>query len=262
MSKIGIIGASGWLGSSLAKGLMEAGVAEQSDLVLSYRSSKPDILPAATWTMDNRRLAEEASIIVVSVRPGDFRSLDIAIPGKLAISVMAGINLDTLSRRLGSDRVVRSLPNAAAEVRQSYTPWVASQNITAEDRVIVDRIISAWGEGDEMRSESDIDYFTGLTGSGPAFPALLARAMERDALNRGIDPVIARKAVVAVLKGAGALFQRNCDSPDDVVKRFADYKGTTSAALGAMIEGNLEAAVGVGLAAALARSLSLAAEAE
>lgn len=209
------------------------------------------------WTLDNKLLAEKASAIVVSVQPGDFRSVDIAIEGKLAISVMAGINLATLSRQLGTERVVRSLPNAAAEVRQSYTPWVASPNLSDEDRVVADRIISAWGEADELRSELDVAYFTGLTGSGPAFPALLARAMARDAVTRGIDPMVARRAVVAVLKGAGALFQRNSDGPEDVVKRFVDYRGTTSAALEAMIASNFETAVSSGLEAALARSYLL-----
>ena len=35
---------------------------------------------------------------------------------------MAGIPLADLAARTGTDRVVRALPNAAAEVGQSYTP--------------------------------------------------------------------------------------------------------------------------------------------
>lgn len=260
MSKIGVVGASGWLGSSLAKGLVNAGVSELSDLILSYRSKKPDILSSAAWTRDNRLLAEESMVVIVSVRPEDFASLEISLRGKLAISVMAGIDLATLSRRLGSDRVVRALPNAAAEVSQSYTPWVASHAVSTEDRVLVDRMVKAWGEGDELHSESEVDYFTGLTGSGPALPALLIRAMELDAIASGIDPAIARKAVVTVLTGAAALFQRHAHSPAEVVKRFDEYRGTTSAALNAMIDHGFEAAVSSGLQAALARSRSMAAE--
>ncbi|WP_202364507.1 pyrroline-5-carboxylate reductase family protein [Mesorhizobium sp. L-2-11] len=101
---------------------------------------------------------------------------------------MAGINLTTLSPQIGTERIVRSLPNAAAEVRQSYTPRVASPNLTDKDRVVAERIISAWGEADELRSVLDVAYFIGLTVSGPAFPALLARAMARDAVARVIDP--------------------------------------------------------------------------
>ncbi|TKB08709.1 MAG: pyrroline-5-carboxylate reductase, partial [Mesorhizobium sp.] len=157
MTKIGIIGASGWLGSSLAQGLIDAGVAGAADLILSYRSRKPDILPRSIWTVDNKRLAEEASVIVVSVQPRDFPAVDIAIEGKLAISVMAGINLVTLSDRLRTDRLVRSLPNAAAQVRQSYTPWVASPKATDEDRALARRIVAAWGEADELRCELDLD---------------------------------------------------------------------------------------------------------
>ena len=85
---------------------------------------------------------------------------------------MAGIPLADLARRTGSDRVVRALPNAAAEVGFSYTPWTAGPAVTDADRTVVRRIFGACGSADEVLNEASIDYLTGLCGTGPAYPAL------------------------------------------------------------------------------------------
>ena len=131
---IGIIGGSGWLGGAIAKALVAAGFAAPDRLRLSYRNSAPTFLPDAFWTRDNQELVDRSDIVVVSVRPADWPSVMVSAKDKLAVSVMAGVRMEHLIKRLGTDRAVRALPNAAAEVSQSYTPWVASATTTAGDR--------------------------------------------------------------------------------------------------------------------------------
>ncbi|MER9136098.1 NAD(P)-binding domain-containing protein [Mesorhizobium sp. M0830] len=254
---IGIIGGGGWLGRAFAEAIVDAQVVAAEHLTLSYRSEEPDFLPNATWTRDNQELVDRSDVIIVSVRPQDWPAIDISASGKLVMSVMAGIPLDQLARRLKTDRVVRTLPNAAAEVRNSYTPWIGSQGVTADDRNVVRRILEACGAADEVKTEGDIDYMTGLTGSGPAFPALLAAAMMDDAVRRGISPDLARRSVIAVLIGAGKLIEARADNPKDIVQTFLDYRGTTAAAIEAMRAAGFEAAVADGLAAALQKSVSM-----
>ena len=255
--RIGIIGANGWLGRAFASALVEAGVVEARQLALSYRSGQPAILPQAGWTTDNRALLDRSDIAIVSVRPQDLHTVDATAEGKLVVSVMAGITLDELSRRFRTDRVVRTLPNAAAEVRKSYTPWIASEAVTAEDRAALCRILEACGTADEVSSEADIDYFTGMTGSGPAFPALLAAAMMEDAIRRGIGRDVARRAVNGLLVGTGRLLEARDENPADLVRVFLDYRGTTAAAIEAMRAGGFDAAVSDGLQAAFQKSVNM-----
>lgn len=255
--RIGVVGGAGWLGGAIVQAMLDKGLVEPSDLTLSYRSQRPPRFPGASWTTDNQELADSSDVIVVSVRPADWPSLSIDAGGKLAISVMAGIRLEELARRLGTDRVVRSLPNAAAEVGKSYTPWVASAGATGADRTLVSAIFAACGAGDEVRSEADIDYLTGLSGSGPAFPALLAAAMMQDAVARGIPGDIAHRAVTSVLVGTGFLFDRSGEDPSQTVETFVAYRGTTAAAIEAMQARGFDAAVAEGLAAALRKSASM-----
>jgi pyrroline-5-carboxylate reductase len=255
--KIGIIGGSGWLGGAIAEAILDRGLASPEDLTLSYRSEQPKGLQGVRWTRDNEELADRSDVIIVSVRPADWPPLVVDVRGKLVISVMAGIRLRELAEHHNTDRVVRSLPNAAAEVGKSYTPWIGSEGVTEQDRAIVRAIFNACGTQDEAASESDIDYLTGLSGSGPAFPALLADAMMRDAVSRGIKPDVARRAVTAVLVGSGRLFEKSGECPADTVEAFVSYRGTTAAAIEAMRGAGFDAAIRDGLAAAFQKSMNM-----
>ncbi|WP_313906161.1 pyrroline-5-carboxylate reductase family protein, partial [Rhizobium leguminosarum] len=102
-----------------------------------------------------------------------------------------------------------------------------------------------------------IDYLTGLSGSGPAFPALLAAAMMRDAVANGLPAEIARRAVNTVITGAGRLLERQDESPDDVVQTFVGYRGTTAAAIEGMRAAGFDASVAEGLSAAFKKSVSM-----
>jgi pyrroline-5-carboxylate reductase len=257
VQRIGIIGGGGWLGAAIARSILNAKVVSPEGLALSYRSERPSCFQGVYTTKDNQELVDRSDVIVVSVRPADWPSLAISVGDKLVISVMAGIRLRQLSDQLKTGRIVRSMPNAAAEVGKSYTPWVASPGADHQDRAVARRIFEACGSADEVASEADIDYLTGLAGSGPAFPALLASAMMRDAVSHGVSQDIARRAVTGVLIGAGRLLELHNEHPADTVEAFVNYRGTTAAAIEAMRAADFDTAVACGLSAALQKSVSM-----
>ena len=110
--KIGIIGGAGWLGGAIAGSLLKAGAVSEDDLILSYRGRQPDRFPSALWTADNSELANRADVILLSVRPADWRILCVEAHKKLVISVVTGV-LSTTS--------VNAMVHAASFV-QSLTP--------------------------------------------------------------------------------------------------------------------------------------------
>ena len=255
--RIGVIGGGGWLGGAIVRSILNAKLTSPQQLTLSYRRDPPARFPGAVWTGDNQELVDRSDVVIVSVRPADWPALAVVAGDRLVISVMAGIRLGQLSEQFKANRVVRALPNAAAEVGKSYTPWAASVGVSGHDRSIVRSIFDACGTEDEVVNEADLDYLTGLTGSGPAFPALLAAAMIEDAVAHGISPDVARRGVTAIVIGAGHLFEQIGEEPAETVGRFVDYRGTTAAAIEAMRTGGFDAAVSAGLAAALKKSAVL-----
>lgn len=259
LSRVGIVGGNGWIGGALARALVATGTLDATALTLSCRRAAPDWLPGAAWTHDNQALADASDVVVLSVRPQDWPEVDLVAPGKLVVSVMAGVSLAAIAARTGTPRVVRALPNAAAEVGRSYTPWAATAAVTNADRAAVRSLVAAIGSGDELADEAAIDYMTGLSGTGPAYPALLAVAMIRDAITRGLPPDVARRAVVETLIGTGRLLEKSGEDPEATVAAFVDYRGVTAAGIEAMRAAGFDAAVAAGLTAALEKSLKLAA---
>jgi pyrroline-5-carboxylate reductase len=255
--RIGVVGGGGWLGSAIVEAILYADLARPQNVTVSYRREKPERFPHVLWTSDNQELADRSDVIILSVRPQDWPSLAIDAAGKLVISVMAGIRLSAICDRHGTTRVVRTIPNAAAEVGRSYTPWVASSEINDDDRAIVRAIFSACGMQDEVSSERDIDYLTGLAGSGPAFPALLAAAMVDHAVEYGLPRDVAERAAITVLTGAGRLFERDPQAPDRAVDVFLAYRGTTAAGIEAMLAAGFGRSVAIGLQSAFEKSLRM-----
>lgn len=255
--RIGIIGARGWLGGAIVSAIVDADVREPRELTLSYRTGSPADLTEANWTKDNQALIDGADVVIVSVRPEDFAALRVTAPGKLVISVMAGVSLSELASQFGTERVVRAMPNAATSVRSSYTPWVASDPCTSADKVFAASLFEACGVSDEVESEAQLDYFAAFTGTGPAYHALLADTLRLDAISRGIAPETARRAATTLLVGSAKLIERDARCPSDVVQDFIDYEGMTAAALRAMRDAPLAKVVSKGIDAALARASTL-----
>lgn len=255
--KIGVIGGAGWLGQAIIKAVLQGQVVKPTELGLSYRTKVPTAVPGLLVTQDSQQLADASDVIIMSVRPADWTAVEMTAKGKLVISVMAGITLERLADQTHTARVVRALPNVAAQIRKSYTPWVASAGATADDRLMTSRIFEACGACDEVADESHIDYLTGLTGAGPAYPALLAQALMADAIAHGIQPDTAQRAVTELLIGSGQLLETSRQNPAETVQEFVDYKGVIASAIIAMREAGFETAVRKGLAAALEKSLTL-----
>jgi pyrroline-5-carboxylate reductase len=255
---LGVIGGAGWLAGALVRPALARGTIRAKDLILSSRRPKVsgfEAWPAIRTTTDNTELARRSDIVILSVRPEDLGSVEADLSGKLVISVMARVPIAEIRRRFGCERMVRGMPNASAEQAQSFTPWHATSEVTADDKAFVADFFGVSGIAREVPREADIDYFTGLTGSGFAFPALMARAMIEHAVENGIAPDLADTAVRQLMLGAGSFVSQSSESAAEIVKTFIAYGGTTAAGLSAMIEHGSDAVIKAGLDAAWKRAL-------
>lgn len=250
--RVGIIGATGWLGSALGQHLLSGRVVPAQALVLLNRSGlRADYHGHHPhWAADAAELVALADVIVVSVRPEDWPGLALQAPGKLVLSFMAGVGADLLAGSGG--RIVRAMPNAAAESGRSYSPFWAAPGVTPEDREAVRRILGAIGTTDELPAETQIDLMTALPGSGAAYPALMAMAMADFMTGHGVPEAIAWRAVEAAVCGGAAMLAGRPQRAVELVAAYRDYRGTTAA--------GIEAAEAAGFPQAVARALEAATE--
>ena len=258
-AKIAVIGGAGWLGRAMIEGLLSSRVVTPGCITVTGRGARSSPFPqwpGITYTQDNQSAAANADIVILSVRPSDLSTIQLDLTGCILVSVIAGCSLADLERIFHTDRVIRCMPNAAAECRASYTPWYARASLSDTDSDIVSRILQAFGKADRVPHEADLDFLTALSGSGPAFPALLASAMVSSAQKAGVPLPIARRAVAQTLKGAASLMRDENADPAVVVDTFMTYGGTTAAGLSTMISNGFLEAVQRGLEAAAQKARS------
>nr|WP_246849300.1 pyrroline-5-carboxylate reductase dimerization domain-containing protein [Rubellimicrobium arenae] len=255
---MGIVGATGWLGSALRRGVLDAGLVPETDLVLLNRSGpRPDYHGRAhvTWASDLADLVARTDVIVLAVRPQDYAALNLRAPGRLVVSFMAGVPLSALE--LTGARIVRAMPNGAAALGRSYTPWLAGADVTNADRTFVRVMLAAFGQEDEVASEAQIDLLTALSGSGAAYPALMAAALLGEARAAGLPEPVARRAVEAVVCDGADLLRGRIESAPEMVGTYRAYQGTTAAGLDAAERAGFSAALTSALRAAAAKALRM-----
>ncbi|WP_397453027.1 pyrroline-5-carboxylate reductase family protein [Pseudomonas sp. NA-150] len=251
---IGIIGGSGWLGRSIAQALLNSDFIKAGSLTLSSRNGA-SAFAGDTWrgvslTRDNQALVQQSAVVVLSVRPEQFAEVKINAHNRLVISLMAGVALQDVVAQTGSQQVIRAMPNAAAQIGKSYTPWLATDSVTPEQKALTQGLFETCGTADEVFTEQHLDYLTALVGTGPAYPALLARAMLDHALASGLPATIAQRAVLAVVVGASQLIGDG-RAIDALLQTLIGYRGVTAAGLEAMIADGFNTTIKAGLDSAV-----------
>lgn len=249
--RLSIIGATGWLGSALGRFVLETRFVAPGNLVLLNRSGPQ--LPyhgssEVIWAADARDLVAKSDVVVLSVRPADWPPLQLDARGRLVVSFMAGVEIDALSASGG--RIVRAMPNAASEIRASYTPWFAAPDVSVADKQVVRGLLSCIGTEDELAAERHIDVMTAVPGSGAAYPALMALAMMEFMKSQGVAEPIARRAVEGTVCGGARLLEGRIGEAAGFIAAYRDYKGVTAA--------GIDTAEAAGFPAAVVKALQAA----
>lgn len=255
--RLGIIGATGWLGAALGTRVL-AGGWPAAKMVLLNRSAPRDAYdawPGVTWARGAAELCALSDILILSTRPEDFPQPGFDGSGKLVISFMTAWSLSRLVDLCPKARIVRAMPNGAASEGRSFTPWVAASGLPPDEVAVVRRLLSAMGEEAEVQAEADLDYLSALSGSGSAYSALMAQAMLADALSRGVSQAVAERAVASVLASGGALASDPAGI-DTIIESYLSYRGVTAAGMQAAGPG-LAQAITKALAAATAKARAL-----
>jgi len=130
--------------------------------------------------------------------------------GKLFISIAAGITIDRLTRGLGKRaRVIRVMPNAPAMVGHGMAAMVRARGATPADERFALKIFNAVGDAVALKDEKLLDVVTALSGSGPAYVYLFAKAMADAAVSEGIPRELAIRMTLKTIRGAEHLMRES-----------------------------------------------------
>ncbi|WP_422353852.1 pyrroline-5-carboxylate reductase [Roseivirga pacifica] len=176
---------------------------------------------------------------------------------QLAISIMAGVTIDTIQAGLGIQKVVRAMPNLPAQVGKGMTSYLAAPEISRIELWMVEDLLNSTGKSVRVDSEKFIDASTGISGSGPAYVFYFMESMMEAARNMGFSDNDSKVLVSQTFEGAIELFNKNKLSPKGWMKRVASKGGTTQAALDSFDDNNVHNLIREAAYAAFNRAIEL-----
>jgi pyrroline-5-carboxylate reductase len=186
-----------------------------------------------------------AGLVVWAVKPQTFREAAAqARPhtaSALHLSVAAGIRSGSIAAWLGTERIVRCMPNTPALIGKGITALYARPGVNASDRRSAQQVIATTGDSLWVDEERQLDAVTALSGSGPAYVFFFLEAMTQAGVEMGLAREQAYRLAVATFGGAAELARASDDPPELLRQRVTSKGGTTHAAITSMEESEVKA---------------------
>jgi len=245
--RIAFIG-GGNMASAIIGGLIRQGIASQHiDVVEPLAEARTKLHSHFGIVAQEQAGAALASaaLVVWAIKPQAFKEAAQAAAmhtrQALHLSVVAGIRSDSMAALLGSERIVRAMPNTPALIGKGITGLFARAAVSSADRARADQVMAATGELLWLDAEEQLDAVTALSGSGPAYVFYFMEAMTTAGTEMGLSRAQAHQLAVATFLGASELAHRSDDSPQVLRQRVTSKGGTTHAAISAMENDDMRA---------------------
>ena len=202
-----------------------------------------------------------AGLVVWAVKPQTFKEAAAQARAHVAqalhLSVAAGIRSDSIAQWLGTERIVRAMPNTPALVGMGMTALYARPAVGLPDKQQVEQVIATTGEHLWVDQERHLDAVTALSGSGPAYVFYFLEAMTQAGAEMGLSPEQARRLAVGTFGGASELARASGEPLQVLRERVTSKGGTTYAALTSLEQDQVKAAFVKALHAACRRAEEL-----
>ena len=225
------------MGSAIVRGAIRTGVLKPAEIIIAEidTSKRAALQNTGCAVTDDARIAAQAEHIMLAVKPQVFsdvaRSIGPLPMGRIVVSIMAGLNSERIRSALGGKvRVVRAMPNTPSQVAAGMTGIALGSGAKPGDEQLAVSLFNAIGTT-VMVEESQMYAVTAVSASGPAYVFLLAEAMEKAAIELGIDEVTAHTLVKQTVMGAGRLLADSSQSAEQLRQAVTSPRGTTAAAV-------------------------------
>jgi pyrroline-5-carboxylate reductase len=265
--KIAILGA-GRIGESLIAGLLSSTWRTPDEIFATARREERAAelreRHGVTATLSNAEAAANAALVVISVKPQDLDALLVDVGGLLGtdqtvLSIAAAIPTAHIESRLAAGvPVVRAMPNTPSTVHEGMAGLCAGAHASDEHLSLAQDALEHLGAVVRV-SESAMDAITAVSGSGPAYFALLAEAMIEAGILLGLSREISTQLVVQTMLGTAKQLRDERMHPVELREMVTSPGGTTIAAIRELESAGVRAAFLNAIQAAMVRARELAA---
>ena len=234
--KIGCIGC-GMMGSIILEGILNAGYIAPENLIASARSEKTRKSVQERFgievTDSNIHVAEASDVIIMSVRPADFRAVVSEIAGKVTkekvvISIAAGITTEMISAMFTEEKpsIIRVNPNTPCLTGHGLSLLHPADGAEPHAVQIADEIFGCLGEV-EYIAENLFDIATAVTGCSPAYVYMFIEAMADAAVEWGFPRKQAYRIISQEVLGSSHMVLDSGKHPGELKDMVCSPGGTT-----------------------------------
>ncbi|MGG3470880.1 pyrroline-5-carboxylate reductase [Neobacillus pocheonensis] len=263
MKKIAIVGA-GSMAEAFISGILENGLIDRKNVWVTNNSNQERLKGleqryGVSGTYDLNVLFDGADIVMLAMKPKDAASAIGYIRGylneqMLVVSVLAGVSMNTIETLANKSlSIARSMPNTSAAVGKSATAIAVNKRVTREQLETTKKLFGTVGLA-AFVEEKQLDAVTGLSGSGPAYIYYLIEAMEKSAVEVGLEKEMASELIVQTLIGAAEMVKNSSKTSTQLRKEVTSPGGTTEAGIRILEENGVQEAFISCIKAATAQS--------
>src|SRR6187431_348351 len=265
--KIAILG-TGRIGEALVVGLLSSGWREPGEIAATARrAERVEELRdrhGIAATLSNHEASAGAALVVVAVKPQDIEGLlgeigGLILPEQTVLTIAAAIPTSRIEARLsGGVPVVRAMPNTPSTVHEGIAGLCAGAHAGEEHLALAEDALSHLGAVVRV-PESAMDAVTAVSGSGPAYFALLAEAMIEAGILLSLSREVSTQLVVQTMLGTAKQLRDEKLHPVELREMVTSPGGTTIAAIRELEMAGVRAAFLNAIQAAMVRARELAA---
>lgn len=193
----------------------------------------------------NNLVAAETEVMLLAVKPQSLKSVAASLvdaPAPCIVSILAGVTLTQLEDLFPAKAIIRAMPNTPAQVGAGVTAIAPNALVTTAQMQAVHKIFQAVGTVVEV-AESLMNAVTGLSGSGPAYVALMIEAMADGGVAAGLPRAIAMQLATQTVLGTAQLLTETKLHPAQLKDQVTSPAGTTIAAIAQLEKSGLRSAM-------------------
>lgn len=215
----------------------------------------------------NEETVKGADVVILAVKPQVMADACASIAqvvqasGAVAISIAAGITIDSLQRRLGTQApVIRCMPNTPALLGCGASGLFASESVSDTQKGFADYILGSVGINSWVKTEEELDAITALSGSGPAYFFMFMESMIKVGIELGLEKDTANLLAKQTALGASRMALENDIDLGELRRRVTSPGGTTERAVASFEQGGLEEVVRKAMVACAERAKEMSRE--
>ncbi|KGX91129.1 pyrroline-5-carboxylate reductase [Pontibacillus halophilus JSM 076056 = DSM 19796] len=236
---------AGSMAEAMISGIVKSGTLEPSQVIVSNKTNHNRLqelkVKYGVRAINREALPyNEIDVFVLAMKPKDIDYVldDLSSylqPHHLLVSVLAGISTSYMEERLPQQQVIRVMPNTSSMIRESSTALSPGTFTTDTNLHFAEALMKGIGKT-YVIEEAQMDVFTGMAGSGPAYIYNLMEHLEEVGVEGGLDREIARDIAAQTIMGAGKMMLLQDDTPTELRQKVTSPNGTTAAGLDALDE--------------------------